>query len=91
MTLADKQQIIQLHVKGFKNSFIKTQMKCHRNTVSTVISQWRGGEFVTPRNPRKPRYSLTAQKAYKVLKYFVDHPRKSNVFETLNGSFVVKP
>lgn len=74
LTISDKQRIIQLHVRGFKNSFIATQMKCHKNTVSTVICQWKKGKFVTSKGKRKSRYSLTAQKAYRVLKYFIDNP-----------------
>lgn len=74
LTVVEKQKIVQLHVRGFKNSFISKQMKCHRNTISSIIGQWRRGEFVTAKKLRKGRYSLTAQKTYQVLKYFVDHP-----------------
>lgn len=77
LTIAEKQEIIQLHVRGFKNKLISEQVKCHRNTVSSVVMNWKRGKFLKAKPIRKARYSLTAQKVYKVLNYFVSNPFNS--------------
>lgn len=74
LTIAEKQQIVHLHVRGFTNCFISAQMKCHRNTVSSVIVKWRNAQFITSKNTRNCRLSLSAQKVHQVLKYFLDNP-----------------
>lgn len=78
MTLGEKQSVIQLHLRGFKNVFIANQLHRHRNQISILINDWRNGKFPNIRKARKVLKSkLSAQQVYKVLKYFIDNPFNS--------------
>lgn len=78
MTLEEKQSVIQLHVRGFKNVFIANQLHRHRNQISILINDWRNGKFPSVRKTRKVlKTKLSAQQVYKVLNYFIDNPFNS--------------
>lgn len=76
MDAATKQQIIQLHVRGFRFNNIARQMNYNRNTISKVVNDWRKGKLEPPKRVKRGRYKkgLTAQKTYQVLDYFINHP-----------------
>lgn len=74
LSVDDKQQIIQLHLRSFKITAISERMNCHRSTVSTVINLWRKGKFVASRKIRKCRRRLSAQNVHQILNYFIDNP-----------------
>lgn len=74
LSSVDKQQIIQLHVRGFNHSLISRQKKCNRKTVSLLINNWKRGKLVNKIQRRKPHYKLSALKVYRILNYFIENP-----------------
>jgi transposase len=74
LTLDEKQEIVNLHFRGFTNASISKQVKCNRNTVSILVNRWKRGKFVNIKPLRRVRYHLTAQQVYKILNYFIEHP-----------------
>ena len=69
-----KQPIVQLHIAGRKNSDIAKHLNFHRHTKRAVLKNWRNGNFITPKQRRKSRFSLTAQNVSDILNYFLGHP-----------------
>lgn len=74
LNIIQKQQAIQLHVRGFNNSQIGKQLKCHRSTISILVNDWRKTKFINIKPRRTRKRKLTAQQVYKVLRYFINSP-----------------
>lgn len=75
MTLHEKQLGIQLHVRGFQNTFIAKQLDRHKNQIGLLIKGWKNGRFPAIRKKRITREcKLSAQQVYKVLDYFIKNP-----------------
>lgn len=72
--LKKKQLTIQLHVRGFKNSFIAKHLNCNRRTVERIVNQWKNGIFPMPPKSRKRQTKLSAQKVFRVLNHFINNP-----------------
>ncbi len=79
LTGSQKQQAIQLHMRGFKISFIAKQFRCHRVSISRIVNGWKRGQYITPKVRAQRRLKLTAQQVHNVLSYFVKNP-----FDTYN-------
>ncbi len=74
MTINEKQQAIQLHYEGLKNSFIARKFKRSSNTIRTLIKNWKNGKMLKLKQRRQRRLKLTAQQVFNVLHYFLSHP-----------------
>lgn len=77
MTIEEKHLVIQMHVKGFKNSFIAAELHRDYKTIYNLIRDWKNGNLakIFNRKPRgRPKLKLTAQQVFKVLNYFIKHP-----------------
>lgn len=75
MSLHEKQLAIQLHVRGFQNTFIATQLDRHKNQIGLLIKGWTNGRFPAIRKKRiTGDCKLSAQQVYKVLDYFIKNP-----------------
>lgn len=73
VTNEQKQMVNYLHVRGFSNIFITTQLKLSKSVILKIVNAWRKGDIVKCKKRHRKR-KLTAQQMYKVLKYFVNNP-----------------
>lgn len=74
LTIAEKQLVIQLHVRGFKKVLIAKIMKRGICTIYNLIKDWKITKMIGPRKRRQSGPKLTAQQVFKILRYFLDHP-----------------
>lgn len=74
LSIVEKQLVIHLHVRGFKNRFIAKQLYRTERTIFSLIKKWKNGSFSSAKERRTRRTKLTAQQTFKVLRYFIDHP-----------------
>ncbi len=74
MTIDDKQLVLHLHVRGFKNCSIARQVNRSVRAVYSLINDWKLGKFLKLPQRRQRRSKLTAQQVFLVLKHFVDNP-----------------
>lgn len=73
LSMNDKQLIIQLRLRGFRNRLISQQLNCSIKTISAVITKWRRGE-IGVRKVKTGVHKLSAQKIFLVLNYFIENP-----------------
>lgn len=73
ISIKNRQAIVKLHVRGFKNTFIANYVKCHRKTVASIIKQWKDGTLCTA-TTKKRQPKLSAPQVFKVLDYFIHNP-----------------
>lgn len=74
ISIEKKQSIIQLHIRGFTNTFISKHINCSRKTIERFIKQWEKGIFPMPPKVRNRESKLSAQQVFKVLNYFIENP-----------------
>lgn len=74
MTIKENQLVVQVHIRGFKNSFIARQLNRTRQTILFLINEWKKGRFVSIKKPRQIPSKLTVQQVFKVRNYFINNP-----------------
>ena len=90
LTIGQKQLAIQLHVRGFNNSFIARQFQCNRLKISNMINAWKKGHFLKHEARSHRKTKLTAQQVYNVLNYFVKNPFNTKRWKLLKKKVLIE-